>query len=55
LYHTLSEGAPLKEKAEHGFNVIKLIELAHKSHSEERTLPVEGLMKTSYELETAQS
>lgn len=55
LYQTLAVGAPLKEKAEHGFNVIKLIELAQKSHAEEKTLPVEGLLQTSYDLETALS
>jgi scyllo-inositol 2-dehydrogenase (NADP+) len=48
LYETLVNGAELKEKAEHGYNTIKLIELAFKSAEEKRTLPCDGLMDAAY-------
>lgn len=48
LYQTIAEGAPLREKGEHGYNTIKLIELAFESVRTQRTLPCEGLMEAHY-------
>jgi len=48
LADTLLNGAPLKEKPEHGFNVVKIIELAMESHRQQRTLACEGLIKVEY-------
>lgn len=44
LYGTIRNGDPLCEKPEHGYNVIKLIELAFESSSKRKTVEVEGLM-----------
>ncbi|HUR10317.1 MAG TPA: oxidoreductase [Flavitalea sp.] len=49
LYETIRNGAPLKEKPEHGFNTIRLIELAFESSRQKRTLPVTQLIDTTYE------
>lgn len=51
LYQHIVHGATLREKAEHGYNVVRLIELAKQSHAQERTLHVEGLIETSYDIE----
>jgi hypothetical protein len=48
LYNTITTGAPLREQPEHGFNTIKLIELALQSSSEKRTLACEDLMEADY-------
>ena len=48
LYNTLVHGADLKEKGEHGYNTIKLIELAFESSRQKRTLPCEDLMEATY-------
>jgi predicted dehydrogenase len=44
IYRTLREGATLKEKPEHGHNVIRLIELAFESSEKQCRIPVEGLL-----------
>ena len=44
LYKTIREGSRLNETPEHGYNVIKLIELAFESSEKKTTLPVEGLL-----------
>jgi scyllo-inositol 2-dehydrogenase (NADP+) len=44
IYKTLREGAPLTEKPEHGYNVIRLIELAFESSEKQCRIPVEGLL-----------
>jgi scyllo-inositol 2-dehydrogenase (NADP+) len=44
LYDTLVNGAPLQEKPEHGYNTIRMIQLAFDSSSEKKTLPVSGLL-----------
>lgn len=49
LYDTIVHGAPLKEKPEHGHNVIKIIEYARLSHELKHTLTLHGLIPTSYE------
>lgn len=48
LFDTIHNGAPLREKPEHGFNTIKLIELAMKSSAEKRTIACDGLMEAAY-------
>lgn len=48
LAETIRHGAPLIEKPEHGYNVVKIIELAMQSHAAQRTLPVEGLLDVGY-------
>ncbi len=48
LHDTIVAGAPLREKPEHGFNTIKLIELAMQSSAEQRTIACDGLMDASY-------
>ncbi len=48
LYQTIMNGAPLAEKPEHGYNTIRIIELAIQSHHERRTVDCTGLMDVSY-------
>ena len=48
LYNTLVQGAPLREKPEHGFNTIKLIELAIECSAAKKTISCEGLMEVPY-------
>lgn len=48
LYNSIVHGAPLREKPEHGFNTIRLIELALQSSAEKRPLPCDGLMDVAY-------
>jgi len=44
LYNTIVHGAPLQEKPAHGYNTIRLIELAFESHSRQCTIPCTGLL-----------
>jgi predicted dehydrogenase len=44
IFKSIREGAPLKEKPEHGFNVIRIIELAFESSAIQCRIPVEGLL-----------
>lgn len=48
LYHTIAHGAPLKEKPEHGYNTIRIIELAFESNKVKATLPCTGLLNVEY-------
>lgn len=48
LYNTIVNKAPLHEKPEHGFNTIRLIELALESSAAKKTLPCDGLMDVTY-------
>jgi len=48
LADSLLNGTPLKEKPEHGYNVVKLIELAMESHKQQRTIECTGLMEVEY-------
>ena len=43
LYDTIVNGKPLSEKAEHGYNTIRIIELAFESHEQKKTLACSGL------------
>ncbi len=51
IYQSIRHHAPLKEKPEHGYNVVKLIELAFESSRLQKTIPVAGLMETDYPFE----
>jgi predicted dehydrogenase len=48
LYNTIVDKAPLREKPEHGYNTIKLIELAIESNSEKATVKCEELIDIDY-------
>ena len=48
LYKTLRENAPLRERPEHAYNVIKLIELAEESSSKKATIPCTGFLDVGY-------
>lgn len=48
LYNSIVHGAPLREKPAHGYNTIRIIELALQSSAEKRTLPVNGLLDEVY-------
>ena len=43
LYNTIVNGAPLREKPAHGYNTIRIIELAFESHQQKKTLACTGL------------
>lgn len=44
LYESIANGKPLSEKAEHGYNVVRLIELAKESSELKKTIDVSGLL-----------
>lgn len=44
LYNTIVHGAPLTEKPEHGYNTIRLIELAFESNRLKKTIECTGLI-----------
>jgi predicted dehydrogenase len=48
LYNTIMSGAPLLEKPEHGYNTIRLIELAIESSDKGCTLPCIGLLDAPF-------
>ena len=48
LYETIINKTPLKEKPEHGYNTIRLIELAIESNKTKSTLPCNNLVAASY-------
>ena len=48
LYHTIADKADLREKPEHGYNTIKLIELAFQSHTKKETVECVGLIDVDY-------
>ncbi len=48
LYNTIVNGAPLKEKPEHGYNTIRLIELAFESSVQRCTVECTELMNVSH-------
>jgi predicted dehydrogenase len=43
IYETIVNGAPLREKPEHGYNTIRIVELAIESSRQKRTLDCSGL------------
>ena len=48
LYQTLINGQPLREHPAHGYNTIKIIELALQSHAEQRTIACQELLEQPY-------
>jgi predicted dehydrogenase len=48
LYNTIVNGAPLKERPEHGYNTIRLIELAFESNEKHCTIECSGFMNVGY-------
>ena len=48
LYKTIRENAPLREKPEHAYNSIRIIELAIESSKQQATIECTGLMETTY-------
>ena len=48
IFNTIRNGAPLKEKPEHGVNTVRLIELALESSRLQRTVPCTGLLPVDY-------
>ena len=44
IYQSIRHNAPVQEKPEHGYNTIRLIELAIQSHQEKRTLECSDLI-----------
>lgn len=43
IYETIVNDAPLKEKPEHGFNTIRIVELAIESSAQKKTIACSGL------------
>jgi predicted dehydrogenase len=50
LYETIVNSKPLSEKPEHGYNTIRLIELAFESHLAQATIPCTLLNEEAYPL-----
>jgi len=48
LYKTIRENAPLREKPEHGYNTIRLIETAIESNEKKCTVACKGLINIDY-------
>jgi predicted dehydrogenase len=48
LYETIVHKTPVKEKPEHGYNTVRLIELAIESHTRQCTIPCSGLLDAPY-------
>jgi scyllo-inositol 2-dehydrogenase (NADP+) len=48
LYDSIVNGKPVKQKPEHGYNTIRIMELAMLSSAEKRTIPCTDLMDVVY-------
>ncbi len=48
LYQTIVNGAELREKPEHGFNTIRIVELGLKSSEKKCTIECDGLIDVKY-------
>lgn len=48
LYDSIANSGPLKEKPEHGYNTIKLIELAFESNNKKSAVECTGLLAVDY-------
>ncbi len=48
LYKTIAEGAELREKPEHGYNTIRIVELGLLSSEKKATIPCDGLLNVKY-------
>jgi scyllo-inositol 2-dehydrogenase (NADP+) len=48
LYKTIREHAPLREKPEHGYNAVRIVELAMESNAKKCTIACDGLIDVDY-------
>jgi predicted dehydrogenase len=48
LYETIVQNKPVRERIEHGYNTIRLIELAFESHQKQCTIACAGLLNVGY-------
>lgn len=48
LHRSITEGRPLTEKPEHGYNTVRIIELAFESHEKKCSIPCSGLLDIVY-------
>ena len=48
LYENIVNKVPVKERIEHGYNTIRLIELAFESHHQQKTVECTGLLPVDY-------
>ena len=48
MYKTLRENMPLRERPEHGFNTIRIVELAMESNDKKATVNCNGLLDIPY-------
>jgi len=48
LYESIVHGKPVRERIEHGYNTIRLIELANESHQKQCTIACTGLLPVDY-------
>lgn len=48
LYQSIINGKQVTEKPEHGYNTVRLIELAFESHQKHCTIPCSGLLDIAY-------
>ncbi|HWB28199.1 MAG TPA: Gfo/Idh/MocA family oxidoreductase [Chitinophagaceae bacterium] len=48
LYNTIVNGAELREKPEHGYNTIRIVELGLESNEKKCTIPCTGLIDVKY-------
>lgn len=48
VYKSITTGSPVNVKPEHGYNVIRIIELAMQSHKEGKTIACTGLIDVDY-------
>ena len=48
LYQSITKGTQVTEKPEHGYNTVRLIELAFESHHRQCTIPCSGLLEIDY-------
>jgi scyllo-inositol 2-dehydrogenase (NADP+) len=48
VYESIVNGKPVRERIEHGYNTIRLIELANESHQKQCTIACTGLLPVAY-------
>ena len=48
LHQSITKGTQVTEKPEHGYNTVRLIELAFESHRKQCTMPCSGLLDIDY-------
>ncbi|HVX49741.1 MAG TPA: hypothetical protein VHB48_06260, partial [Chitinophagaceae bacterium] len=48
IYNSIVNGAELREKSEHGYNTIRIVELGLESNAKKCTVPCTGLINAGY-------